>query len=90
MSTADARIAKLEAENAALRADNDALRTQVQQLLGRVGELEARLAKDSHNSGKPPSSDPLGRKRPRSQRRRGAPRRAHGQRRDRHQATVLQ
>lgn len=43
MSTADARIAKLEAENAALRADNDALRTQVQQLLGRVGELEARL-----------------------------------------------
>ncbi len=33
-------------------------------------ELEARLAKDSHTSSKPPSSDPLGRKRPRSQRRR--------------------
>ena len=34
-------------------------------------ELEARLPrdKDSHNSSKPPSSDPLGRKRPRSQRR---------------------
>ena len=36
-------------------------------------ELETRLAnasKDSHTSHKPPSSDPLGRKRPRSQRRR--------------------
>ena len=61
MSTAGERIAELEAENAALRA-------QVQHLLGRVGQLEARLAKDSHNSSKPPSSDPPGRKRPRSQR----------------------
>jgi transposase len=39
-------------------------------LLARVQELEARLAKDSHNSSKPPSTDPPGRKRPRSQRRR--------------------
>src|SRR5579862_8832870 len=73
MSTADDRIATLEAENAGLQTDNAALRAQVEQLLGRVGELEARLAtatKDSHNSSKPPSSDPLGRKRPRSQRRR--------------------
>jgi transposase len=70
MSTADERIAELEAENAALRADNAALRAQVQLLLGRVEEVEARLAKDSHNSSKPPSSDPLARKRPRSQRRR--------------------
>src|SRR6516165_10504554 len=70
MDTADKRMAEVEAENTALRADNDALRTQVGQLLRRVGELEARLAKDSHNSSKPPSSDPLGRKRPRSQRRR--------------------
>jgi transposase len=70
MSTADERIAELEAENAALRADNNALRSQVEQLLGRVGELEARVARDSHNSSKPPSSDPLGHKRPRSQRRR--------------------
>src|SRR5258708_39438810 len=69
MSTADKRIAELEAENAALRADNDALRAQVHVLLGRVEEVEARLTKDSHNSSKPPSSDPLGRKRPRSQRR---------------------
>ena len=62
MSTAEDRLAEVEAENAALRA-------QVEALLGRIEELEARLAKDSHNSSKPPSSDPLGRKRPRSQRR---------------------
>lgn len=31
-------------------------------LVARVQELEARLAKDSHNSGKPPSGDGLGRK----------------------------
>ena len=38
-----ARVAVLEAENAALRSENQALR--------------GRLAKDSHNSSKPPSSD---------------------------------
>jgi transposase len=64
------RIAELEARNAALRVDNDALRTHVQELVAQVQELQARLAKDSHNSSKPPSSDPLGRKRPGSQRRR--------------------
>src|SRR5579859_3837775 len=53
--TPDARIAELEAENAALRE-------QVEQLAAQVGELQARLAKDSHNSGKPPSSDGLKRK----------------------------
>jgi transposase len=63
MQTAEDRIAALEAENAALRA-------QVQDLLAQNQELQARLAKDSHNSSRPPSSDPLGRKRPRSQRRR--------------------
>jgi transposase len=60
------RIAELEAEVAALRA-------QVQELVRQNQHLQARLAnatKDSHNSSKPPSSDPLGRKRPRSQRRR--------------------
>jgi transposase len=63
--TPDERIAKLEAENARQRE-------QITALLERVQELEARLAnttKDSHTSHKPPSSDPLGRKRPRSQRR---------------------
>jgi transposase len=63
--TPDERLAELEAENTRQRE-------QIAALLKRVQELEARLAnasKDSHTSHKPPSSDPLGRKRPRSQRR---------------------
>jgi transposase len=52
--TPDERIAELEAENAALRE-------QVTVLAERLHELEARLAKDSHNSSKPPSSDGLAR-----------------------------
>jgi transposase len=53
--TLDERIAELEAENAVLRE-------QVTVLAERLHELEARLAKDSHNSSKPPSSDGLARK----------------------------
>ncbi|HEV8191200.1 MAG TPA: DUF6444 domain-containing protein [Ktedonobacterales bacterium] len=52
---AEARIAELEAEKAALRE-------QVELLVARVEEWQARLAKDSHNSGKPPSSNGLKRK----------------------------
>ena len=52
----------LENENAALKAENAALRDQLQGLMARVQELEGRLAKDSHNSSKPPSSDGLTRK----------------------------
>lgn len=48
------RFADLEVENAALRAQVAALLTEVQ-------ELKGRLAKDSHNSSKPPSSDGLAR-----------------------------
>src|SRR5258708_26570912 len=61
-----------EAENVELRkqisqllvhvADYAALREQVGLLQERVAELEGQLAKDSHNSSKPPSSDGLGRK----------------------------
>lgn len=45
--TLEDRIAELEAENATLREQVAWLTTQVQ-------ELHARLAKDSHNSSKPP------------------------------------
>jgi transposase len=51
-----------EDEIAALKAENASQCEQIAALLERVQELEARLAKDSHNSGKPPSSDGLGRK----------------------------
>jgi transposase len=68
--TPDERIAELEAETAGLRSDNAALRAQIEELAAQLEAVQARLAKDSHNSSKPPSSDPLGRKRPRSQRRR--------------------
>ncbi len=63
----------MESENAALRAQVQTipgLQAQIAELLAQVQHLQARLAKDSHNSSKPPSTDPLGRKRPRSQRRR--------------------
>ncbi len=53
------RIAELEAVIAQQRE-------QIAALLERVRDLEARLAKDSHNSGKPPSSDGLKRQLPRT------------------------
>src|SRR5258708_33257919 len=53
--TPEARIAELEAENATLRE-------RVELLAAQVEELQTRLAEDSHNSGKPPSSDGLRRK----------------------------
>jgi transposase len=52
---AEERIAELE-------AIVDQQREQIALLLERVQELEARLAKDSHNSSKPPSSDGLAQK----------------------------
>ncbi len=54
----DAELARLRAENAALRAQLAQQAELIAQLLQRIQELEARLAKDSHNSSKPPSSDP--------------------------------
>jgi len=52
-----------------LRAQVAEQTTLIEQLRQRIAELEARLAKDSHNSSKPPSSDPPFRKPPpRSQR----------------------
>ena len=55
-------IAILTAENARQREQIADLAAQNAEWAARVQELEARLAKDSHNSSKPPSSDGLGRK----------------------------
>src|SRR6266566_3330919 len=62
-----AKTARVEAELARERAENASLRQQMEQLWARLREVEGRLAKDSHNSSKPPSSDGPGRQ-PRSQR----------------------
>lgn len=68
--TAEERIAELErelarerAKSAHLEAENTQLRQQMEQVLARLREVEGRLAKDSHNSSKPPASDGLARKR---------------------------
>ncbi len=62
--TPDEAIAALQAENTALREqvrELPALRAQVEALVRQVADLQARLAKDRHNSGKPPASDGLAR-----------------------------
>jgi transposase len=56
------RIADLEAVVRQQREDIERLLSVNVDLQARVQELAARLAKDSHNSGKPPSSDGLARK----------------------------
>jgi transposase len=67
-----------EDERAILIAENTRQREQIAELVAqnaalaaRIQELEARLAKDSHNSSKPPSSDGLARKTKRLRRRSG-------------------
>ena len=59
--TLDEEIAALKAQNAELVAVNGALAARVQELAAQNADLRARLAKDSHSSSKPPSSDGLGR-----------------------------
>lgn len=51
---------------AILQAENATLREQLEAALAEVRGLKARLAKDSHNSGEPPSSDGLKRQLPRT------------------------
>lgn len=60
------RIAQLEQENAELRAKLAEAYQQITQLADRLQRVEGQVAKDSHNSSKPPSSDGPGRK-PRNQ-----------------------
>jgi transposase len=64
--TEQEHIAELEAENAQQREQIATLLVQNAELLNRLLDLEARLAKDSHNSSKPPSSDGLMRQLPRT------------------------
>ena len=52
-----AENAVLRAENAALRAEHEELERMLAALAQRVAELERRLACDSSNSSRPPSSD---------------------------------
>lgn len=59
---AEARIAELEAIIAQQQQQVELLLAHNAALHARVQELEARLAKDSHTSSKPPSSDGLARK----------------------------
>jgi transposase len=58
-----AKSAKLEGELARERAENAHLRQMLEEVLRRLEEVEGKLARDSHNSSRPPSSDGLGRKR---------------------------
>ena len=64
-----AKTARVEAERASQRAENASLRQQMESIVVRLREVEGQLAKASHTSLKPPSSDGPGRKR-RSQRHR--------------------
>jgi transposase len=66
----DDLVSQRRAQLEAALAHNRALAAQNQDLAAQVQQLRARLGKDSHTSHKPPSSDPLARKRPRRQRRR--------------------
>src|SRR5258707_12828759 len=60
--TPDDRIAELEGLVRQQRQQLEIVVARNALLQARVQELEARLAKDSHNSGKPPSSDGLARR----------------------------
>jgi len=51
------RVVSLEAENHKLRNENNKLRNENNKLQEEVKELTGKLAKNSTNSSKPPSSD---------------------------------
>src|SRR5713226_2509089 len=55
--TQEEELHRLREENAALRAENQDQRQRIAELESRLKQIEERLAKDSHNSHLPPSSD---------------------------------
>ena len=57
---------RLRADVAALKAENDTLRTECQTLCEAVRHLQEQLAKDSHNSSRPPSADGYAKPAPKS------------------------
>jgi transposase len=61
-----AQNAALASERVTLAAQNDTMRRENAALLARVAELERRLGLNSSNSSKPPSSDGLSKKPPRT------------------------
>src|SRR5437667_4429724 len=63
LATERAKSARLEGELGREQAENGQLRQMLEEMLRRLGEVEGKLAKDSHKNSKPPSSDGLGRKR---------------------------
>src|SRR5215204_2658366 len=63
------QVGQLKTQNERLQAEVSDLRGHNFQLQRRNAELEALIAKDSHNSGRPPSTDPPWAKRTRSLRR---------------------
>ena len=63
LSAERAKCARLEGELARERAENASLRQMLEEVLRRLSEVEGQLAKDSHKSSRPPSSDGPGRKR---------------------------
>jgi len=60
------KVDQLTTDFAALKVENAALRAECQTLRERMQTLEEQVAKDSHNSHKPPSSDGLAKPKPKS------------------------
>jgi transposase len=60
------QLTQFKAQIEKLQAENRELRVRCCQLLPRNSELETLLSKDSHNSSRPPSTDPVWRKRTQS------------------------
>jgi transposase len=77
--TPDAELALLRAENAALCATVAEQAARIAHIQQRVQELEARLAKNSRNSSKPPSTDPPFKKPPPRSQRQSSGRKPGGQ-----------